>query len=466
MTKAVFSICSANYLATAKVLYDSLQQHEGQTTRYLVLVEQGWSRERANALGRLLECTVILVSDLEIPAAERMAFQYDLTEFNTAVKPFAFRFLFAAGFEKATYLDPDIALYQPLEEIWSLLDQHSAVVTPHITEPLPDDGLAPTNENMIRCGQFNFGFVAFANRAASRAFIDWWASRLEDHCIFHPKHYYFVDQFYGALVASLIPDTKVLRHHGFNYAYWNTPQRRLKLVKQRWFTDDGPLVFFHFSGFDFSDPLHLSRHQNRVLIDPGSDMAQILNTYAAAVIENKNLCADFLDEYSFSCYDDGHPIEPDQRLRYRDLSLEEKQTFGDPFRAVNRQRLCGYFQADSVSLSATGLLVQTIELEKRIINTQSALTSAQTSLTESEKFNKDAYAYMKDLEAIRTREGQEFLEYRREVEELRAQDEAAFLEYRRQMEGIRQSLELSSSYRIGRLLTAPFRSIKRFLQRA
>ena len=446
MSKAVFSICSANYLATAKVLYDTLQQHEEQTRRYLVLVERGWPRERANALGNLFGCTVILLSDLVIPGAERMAFQYDLTEFNTAVKPFAFRFLFAAGFEKATYLDPDIALYQPLEEIWSLLDQHSAVVTPHITEPLPDDGFAPTNENMIRCGQFNFGFVAFANRAAPCAFIDWWASRLEDHCIFHPKHYYFVDQFYGALVASFIPETKVLRHHGFNYAYWNTPQRKLSLVEQRCFTDDGPLVFFHFSGFDFSDPLRLSRHQNRILIDPGSDMAQILKAYAAAVIANRNLCADFLDKYSFSCYDDGHPIEPDQRLRYRDLSLEEKRTFGNPFRAANRQRLCGYFQADSVGLSASGLLVQTIELEKRMIDTQAALDAVRTSLTESEKFNKEASAYIKDLEEIRASEGQEFLEYRR------------------QMDSIRQSLELSASYRIGRLITAPFRRIKQILQ--
>lgn len=446
MSKAVFSICSANYLATAKVLYDTLQQHEEQTRRYLVLVERGWPRERANALGNLLGCTVILLSDLVIPAAERMAFQYDLTEFNTAVKPFAFRFLFAAGFEKAIYLDPDIALYQPLEEIWSLLDQHGAVVTPHITEPLPDDGLAPTNENMIRCGQFNFGFVAFANRAAPRAFNDWWADRLEDHCIFHPKHYYFVDQFYGALVASLIPDTKVLRHHGFNFAYWNTPQRKLSLVEQCWLTDDGPLVFFHFSGFDFSDPLRLSRHQNRILIDPSSDMAKILKAYAAAVIVNRNLCADFLDEYSFSTYDDGCPIGPDERLRYRDLSLEEKRTFGNPFQAANGKRLCSYFQATSVGLSASGLLVQTIELENRILESQAAMAAVQSSLAESQKFNQDALAYMKDLEKIRAEEGQEFLEYRR------------------QMDSVRQALESSASYRIGRLITAPFRRIKQILQ--
>ena len=175
-------------------------------------------------------------------------------------------------------------------------------------------------------------------------------------------------------------------------------------------------------------------------------MAQILKAYAAAVIANRNLCADFLDKYSFSCYDDGHPIEPDQRLRYRDLSLEEKRTFGNPFRAANRQRLCGYFQADSVGLSASGLLVQTIELEKRMIDTQAALDAVRTSLTESEKFNKEASAYIKDLEEIRASEGQEFLEYRR------------------QMDSIRQSLELSASYRIGRLITAPFRRIKQILQ--
>src|SRR5690606_20169570 len=122
-----------------------------------------------------LHCDVLPVEALPLPDLPRMAFQYDVTEFNTAVKPFVFQHLFAQGSEQVIYLDPDIKVYQPLQALWQQLESHDAVVTPHITEPLPDDGMAPSTENMARCGQYNFGFLGLAHREPALGFLKWWA---------------------------------------------------------------------------------------------------------------------------------------------------------------------------------------------------------------------------------------------------------------------------------------------------
>src|SRR5690606_16354849 len=113
-------------------------------------------------------------------------------------------------------------------DLLQALRQHDAVVTPHIDEPLPDDGLAPSTENMEHCGQYDFGFAGLANQEKPRRFVDWWADRLVDHCIFQLLPFYIDDQCYGAMVSSFIPGTRVWHHQGYNYAYWNAVQRSLE----------------------------------------------------------------------------------------------------------------------------------------------------------------------------------------------------------------------------------------------
>ncbi|NYT58695.1 hypothetical protein H0A65_07125 [Alcaligenaceae bacterium] len=343
MKRSIFTICSANYLATAKVLMDSLLAHEPDSHRVLVLVEREWESGRLQALGQMLNCEVLHMNQLTLPDATRMAFQYDVTELNTAVKPFVFQDLFGRGNDTVIYLDPDIKVYQPLSELWAVLDEHEAVVTPHITEPLPDDGLAPTTENMIRCGQYNFGFLGLAKGEYAGRFLEWWSERLTDHCIFHPHHFYFVDQFYGALVSSFIPTLRVWHHHGYNFAYWNALQRHLERdTDANWITSDGKLVFFHFSGFVYDDPAALSRHQNRMRAEAGSAIETIALEYAVEIANNRLETDAYADEYSFSRFQDGTLIDIAHRRAYRDLPNAEKTRLGDPFAPATPQALNVY----------------------------------------------------------------------------------------------------------------------------
>ncbi len=438
MTRTIFTICSANYLATAKVLMDSLHQHEPDSRRILVLVERNWSQEQLAGLSALLHCEILPADALGLPQLERMAFQYDLTEFNTAVKPFVFQRLFGEGSDAVIYLDPDIKLYQPLGELWAQFERCDALVTPHITEPLPDDGLAPTTENMLRCGQYNFGFVGLARREKCERFLEWWADRLTNHCIFHPQHFYFVDQFYGALVTSLIPATRVWHHQGYNFAYWNAPQRHLeRRADGTWVTPDGELVFFHFSGFVHDDPAALSKHQNRVRAEAGSTLETIAIEYGKEVAANRDQVRLYATPYSFALYDDGKAIQTAERWAYRDLTEAEKADFGNPFDPSTRERLASYRDFDTVNNSATGILWELWALRRQA---ETAAEEAKVQMT----------ALRAELQTVSERLAQEQSKVQ--------QGQALLVEAQRYIEMVHSSV----SFRIGRAISAPLRLGKRY----
>jgi len=466
MTRTVFTICSANYLATAKVLMDSLHRHEAGSRRVLVLAERDWSPGRLAALGELLHCEILPLGALDLPGLERMAFQYDITEFNTAVKPFVFRHLFGQGDEAVIYLDPDIKLYQPLDALWKELEQHDAIVTPHITEPLPDDGLAPSTENMLRCGQYNFGFVGLVRRERPLRFIDWWAERLTDHCIFHPQHFYFVDQFYGALLSSVVPATRVWPHQGYNYAYWNAMQRQLdRRPDGGWATPDGDLVFFHFSGFVHDDPAALSRHQNRVRAEPGSALETIAIEYGREVAANNEPVADYADAYSFGQYHDGSAIDTIERRAYRDLPNSEKAAFGDPFDPATRERLGTYAEIDAANGSAAGLLWELWEQRKRgeralADAAESAAVQKHELLGRISELDGVVSGQKAEIARLHSVEG----DLRHVNEELARSREDLQREQRKFQEADQyiQSVHGSASFKAGRLLTLPLRAGKRY----
>lgn len=464
MKHTIFTICSANYLPTAKVLLDSLNTHESDARRVLVLVEREWPAERLSHLADTLKCEVWPLSALNLPDLDKMAFQYDITEFNTAVKPFVFQALFAQGTQAAIYLDPDICLYQPLSALWNVLGQQPAIVTPHITEPLPNDNLQPSTENMARCGQFNFGFVGLANTPEAHRFIDWWAERLTDHCIFHPDHFYFVDQFYGALITSFIPETRIWGHQGYNYAYWNASQRELEYSESGgWTTGDGPLVFFHFSGFTRSDPDALSRHQNRVRAQPGSALSQLAHAYAQAIDANAAVMQPFQQSYSFGTYTDGSAIDLLERRTFRDLSDADKALITDPFDPSTRTTLATYQEIDAAGGSASALLWQVWQQRQQRLQTQATLEATRNEAAREIATRTRMY----EEEQERLAAAQSFLEDERtNVRALEAQ-KRSLEEQRYALEmALNKSyqdsreLQLSLSYRLGRALTSPVRWVR------
>ena len=130
---AACTIVSLNYLPYAKILSNSYHKYHPGGRFFVLVVDR-----KINTVDLSEEeYEVIFIEDLHLPEFTSIAFKYNILELNTGIKPSFLKHLFCKGVKKLIYLDPDIQIYKPLDEIFSILDQREVVLTPHITCPLP-----------------------------------------------------------------------------------------------------------------------------------------------------------------------------------------------------------------------------------------------------------------------------------------------------------------------------------------
>jgi FkbM family methyltransferase len=279
----VFTIASKNYLAYVRVLMTSLIKVHPEYKLYLCLADRldGYFSPATEPY------TIVEAEQLGIPNFGDFTLRYDIMEFNTAVKPFMFRWLFNnTDLDAVIYLDPDIQAFSKFDHLETMLnDGASVVLTPHITQPLEDDK-NPNDYNFLQTGVFNLGFIAIQRCDESLAFIDWWGRRLSRQCIVDFQASLFVDQKWCDLANCFLDKLKILRDVGYNTAYWNLAQRKISKAKNgQWLVNQSPLVFYHFSGVNPSD-LHLvSKHQNRFSWKDIPEVQALFRAYNDALMQ-------------------------------------------------------------------------------------------------------------------------------------------------------------------------------------
>jgi hypothetical protein len=96
---------------------------------------------------------LIPIKDIDIRDFNGFCAQYNITELNTAVKPFYFSYLFDnyENVESIVYLDPDIFVYHSFELLENHLASNQIILTPHITKPINDDKY-PTETDFLKRG--------------------------------------------------------------------------------------------------------------------------------------------------------------------------------------------------------------------------------------------------------------------------------------------------------------------------
>jgi hypothetical protein len=219
--------------------------------------------------------------DINLPPQEpqRMAMLYDRTEFSTALKPWLLRYLKAGDTDPVIYLDPDIEIFAPLDEVALLAHRYSIILTPHLTSPMPQDGLELREDTILAAGIYNLGFIALGSE--SGPFLEWWSGKLKRQCVIDTTRMRFVDQRWIDFVPGLYRHY-ILRDEGYNVAYWNLYERRVEWKGTSYEVNGKPLRFFHFSGYDPLRPHLLSRHQGntpRILLSQHPAVAKLCSEY-------------------------------------------------------------------------------------------------------------------------------------------------------------------------------------------
>lgn len=319
----IFTIASRNYLAAVRTLMGGAARQAPDAVRLLALCDEVGGFDFSGD-----DFEVFDLSRLDLPDRRHFLFQYSLLELNTAIKPFVIQALFARGFEKVIYFDPDIAILSPLDDMIRRLDTADVLLTPHITAPI-DDGQSPGERDLLACGTFNLGYCAFRRTEQTERYVAWWRSKLERDCVVDFKRGLFVDQKWMEFAPSFCDRVDVVRDPGWNVAYWNLPGRTVAQSGDTFTCDDGPLVFFHFSGFDGERGI-FGRHQNRYTLEnvPPA-VGNLARRYAAELARNG------LDQtrglpYAHACFPDGTPVPDLARKIFRENRDELAARFPDP----------------------------------------------------------------------------------------------------------------------------------------
>lgn len=330
----IFTIVSANYLAYAKTLMQSVREHHPEAETYVFLADEPTAESEASP--DLF--TLVPARELGPPHYDHLAFRYSILEFNTALKPFALRWL--AGRRPSApilYLDPDVVVLSPLVRVFeALADGALAVLTPHIDIPLRD-GRQPDESTFLRVGVYNLGFIAVGPHLSRPAFLDWWADRLEFGSYVDLEFGSFTDQKWIDLVPGLFPDIRVLRDPGYNLAYWNLAIREVTTSADGDLLANGtPVAFVHFSGVDASHPEDFSKYQNRYDADSIGALGPTYRRYLAALAANNHARLS-ASRYSYERLRDGSPITPEMRslFRYR-FDVGQPEATVDPFGLTKR----------------------------------------------------------------------------------------------------------------------------------
>jgi hypothetical protein len=327
---AACTIISRNYLSHARILAQSYTRHHPGARFYLLVVDGLPQGTEAGADVELLG-----PDDLALPNFYEMCFEYDVAELCTAIKPSLLLLLFDRfGEDQVLFLDPDIMVMRPLEELREPLASASIALTPNLLRPIPLDGKRPNEQDILLAGAFNLGFIGVRKSPQAYEFLRWWAERLQrGGAVVDVPRGLMTDQKWADLVPGLFPATVILRDDTYNVAWWNMHHRALARQGEQFLVNGRPLAFFHFSGFDPSRPRQFTKEcENRTKVVAGTALAELLARYAALHMENgyretrKWVCG-------FSRFDNGAFVNLPLRRLYLDLDAAQRERFGDPFRA-------------------------------------------------------------------------------------------------------------------------------------
>jgi hypothetical protein len=282
----IFTICSSNYLAHAKVLGDSLAKSNPDCRFVIGLVD---SIPTEIDLKAWMSHEVIPVTEIGISNFDELSEKYNVVELNTAVKPFYMEYFYQEdeAVEHVIYLDPDIVVYNSLSSLIAKLSTHSMIVTPHSCSYDNSEDNIHYEISMLATGIYNLGFIATARSSETSTFLTWWQVRMRDHCYYLTQPGLFVDQIWVSLAPLYFEGFFVEKDPGYNMCYWNHFERTLSFSDGNYFVNGKHnLVFYHFSSYNIDNPHKITSREGQPIatFEVRPDLQLIYKDYQESLI--------------------------------------------------------------------------------------------------------------------------------------------------------------------------------------
>lgn len=279
---ALCTVVTCDHFHLAQTVMASIELSGTCGDRFVLLVDNRYDKRDFCST----RFQTIPVQELSIPDRMKTYFEHSPFEMCALSKAFLMGELLNRGFERVVFIDADTYVYGSLDPIVSKLDRWEGIFTPHITESLDDDHL-PSDITILQAGTINTGFVALRSSESATRFLKWWQEKVIYGCYEEADRGIFVEQRWCDLIASMFPNFLIERHPGVNAAYWNLTHRKISKKGGRYYANDEPLLFFHFSGLDLDNMALLSKYDTRFTLGRDSDLwFELMSAYVERLREN------------------------------------------------------------------------------------------------------------------------------------------------------------------------------------
>lgn len=334
---ALFTIVTKSYLAYAKALACRVKEFHPTAVFTIFVVDPEGMDRAANGVEAAVQPAADLFDDQTF---RLMTGYYTADELCNACKPWAHAALLRKDSVTSTlYLDADIFVTGSLAPLLEDLRGKCILLTPHVIKPLVDGINEDLERSFLNGGIFNGGCLALSRSDHTGVFLEWWKYRLRFQCLrFVPG--LCVDQSWLNFVPALFPSdvVAVCRRPGVNVGHWNLHERKLTFGQPGVFMADGdPVVFVHFSGWDWRNPEVVSKY---ALTEAGASSgawACAGRMFRELLVEQGIESSSALT-YSYGRAYDGSDVDQEMRRKYLS-AVKEGNCVGDElFRNPSRFR--------------------------------------------------------------------------------------------------------------------------------
>lgn len=309
--RIILTSVANNYLPKAIVLARSLKKFHPDIHFVVVLSDIKLNKEKHLRLSEIDE--IIEITNLPIKDFKNWAFKHDVEELCTAVKPIALKLLLQRkSVTELLFIDPDIKIFNSLDPIFNALKDNDVLLTPHLTHPESTiNGIADNEIAALKHGIFNLGFLGLKKSKNAIEFVNWWEKRLSFFCYKDYLNGLWTDQKWVNLAVGFFDYIGIFRHDGCNVATWNASNRKITQSDGKFYVNNKPLIFYHFTGFDSgAGKIELAKylHHNPLLKLIWDEYELNLKQIK---LNNVNL------DCCYAYFDSGEKISYQTRLAYR-----------------------------------------------------------------------------------------------------------------------------------------------------
>lgn len=353
--RCVFTIVAKNYIGLAQLLEKSILVNNTNVDFYIVVAD--------DLDGNEYPVNVICAHNcfgIEEALWQNMTFKYNLTEFCTAIKPSAFKYLFNSGYNKVIYLDPDIYTFSTFLPLFESLNQYNVILTPHVAGMHLDYKGEHDEGDILSEGNYNLGFCALSKSDRVLKMLDWWHIRLKDRCFSYKGFPYCYDQKWMVLLTNYFDHDEILisRNLGYNLAPWNYFEREVFKKGNDYYVRfrnnepevvEYPVSFVHFAGYKYKDLIQGKINRSRLSVNQYDDIGPLVQLYMSEFQKNSSEMEKYLSlPYSYGFYENGVKIERLHRSMYNGL-VKKGYNVGNPFKCDKGSFFCNIKKAGAFS---------------------------------------------------------------------------------------------------------------------